>query len=165
MFVLSRTTETMSMTEHRPARRPLQVLLIEDNPVDVMMAQEAFKEGGIAATLAVAEDGIQAMELLRQYDKGGAACLPDFIFLDLNLPEKDGHEVLEEIKADPVLRLIPVAVLSSSSDEWDIRQCYRHHANCYIVKPSSLADYVQALRSLHSFWFDLVELPARSPAC
>lgn len=165
MFALSCTAEAMLMSDHRPAPRQLQVLLVEDNPIDVMMAEEAFKEGGIAATLTVVPDGIQAMEYLRQQDRYDAACLPDFILLDLNLPNKDGREVLAEIKADPVLKRIPVAVVSGSCDEGDIRESYNRHANCYIVKPGRLDDYVQALRSLDSFWFDLVQLPARSHAC
>jgi two-component system, chemotaxis family, response regulator Rcp1 len=164
MFALSMTREARFMSD-RPASGSIQVLLVEDNPIDVMMAKEAFKEGAIDAILIVVEDGMQAMEYLRQQGKYGSACLPDFILLDLNLPKKNGREVLAEIKADPKLQHIPVVVFSGSSDEWDVRDCYNLHANCYVVKPSHLDDYVSALKSLDRFWFDLVRLPVPTGVC
>lgn len=164
MFVLSMTPEARFMSD-RPASRAIRVLLVEDNPIDVMMAKEAFKEGAIDAALTVVEDGMQAMDYLRQQGEYGAACLPDFILLDLNLPKKNGREVLAEIKADVKLQHIPVVVFSGSSDEFDVRDCYNLHANCYIVKPSHLDDYVSALKSLDRFWFDLVRLPGLDAVC
>jgi chemotaxis family two-component system response regulator Rcp1 len=164
MLALSMTAEREFMSDHPPSRR-LRVLLVEDNPVDVMMAKEAFKEGAIDASVAVVEDGIQAMEYLRQQGEYGTECLPDFVLLDLNLPKKNGREVLIEIKDDPNLKHIPVVVFSGSSDETDVRDCYNHHANCYIVKPSRLDDYVSILKSLDRFWFDLVKLPGPNGVC
>lgn len=164
MFVLSMRPEARFMSD-RPASRTIQVLLVEDNPIDVMMVKEAFKEGAIDANLVVVEDGMQATEYLHQQGKYDAACLPDFILLDLNLPKKNGREVLAEVKADPKLQHIPVVVFSGSSDEWDVRDCYHLHANCYIVKPSRLDDYVSTLKSLDRFWFDLVRLPGLEGVC
>lgn len=164
MFTLSMSPEARFMSD-RPASRTIRVLLVEDNPIDVMMAKEAFKEGAIDAVLVVVEDGMQATEYLRQQGKYGTACLPDLILLDLNLPKKNGREVLAEIKADPKLQHIPVVVFSGSSDEFDVRDCYNLHANCYIVKPSHLDDYMSALKSLDRFWFDLVRLPVPTGVC
>jgi len=164
MFAQCMTAEARLMGD-RPFSRTRRVLLIEDNPIDVMMAEEAFKEGAVDTIVSVVRDGTEALDYLRQRGKFTDACLPDFILLDLNLPKKDGRQVLAEIKADPVLKSIPVAVLSGSSDEEDVRACYAQHANCYIVKPSRLEDYIRTISALDRFWFDLVILPGTSSAC
>lgn len=137
------------------------ILLVEDNPGDVRLAKEALKESGMTSSLSVATDGAQAIAFLRRQGEYVGAPRPDLILLDLNLPRRNGAEVLAEIKQDPELRCIPVVVLSSSGAEEDVMKSYELHANCYIIKPVDLEEYVAVVQSLSRFWFSTVALPPR----
>ncbi len=137
--------------------RPPEILLVEDNPADVRLIREALKESVIQSTLQVAPDGVEALALLR--GEGSPAVRPDLILLDLNLPKKDGREVLTEIKQDSSLRLIPVVILSSSPAEQDILRAYDLHANCYVTKPVDLDQFITVVQSIENFWFTIVKLP------
>ena len=141
--------------------RPLEILLVEDNPGDVRLTQEAFKETDILNHLNVVGDGVDAMAFLRR--EGGYADVvrPDIVLLDLNLPRKSGRDVLEEVKGDPALRNIPIVVLTTSRAEQDVLNAYEHHANCYITKPVDLEQFVNIVRSIGQFWLSIVELPAK----
>ena len=139
--------------------RPLDILLVDDNPADVRLTQEALYEGGLENRLSVARDGHEAMAFLRRQDGFADAPRPDIVLLDLNLPGKDGREVLAEVKGDELLRRIPVVVLTTSKAEEDILRSYDLHANCYITKPVHLDDFVGVLRQLEGFWTDVVRLP------
>lgn len=140
--------------------RPIEILLVEDNPADVRLTQEALKEGKVRNVLHVARDGIEAIEFLRRVGKHSNAVRPDLILLDLNLPRKDGREVLADIKADPDLKAIPVVVLTTSSAEQDIFKSYKLHANCYITKPVDLDQFVGVVKSIDDFWLTVVRLPS-----
>ncbi len=140
--------------------RPIEVLLVEDNPADVRLTQEAFKEGRVTNHLNVVNDGVEAMDFLHREGKYTAAPRPDLILLDLNLPRKNGREVLEEIKADPSLRRIPVMILSTSRADQDLHGAYNLHANCYIAKPVDLDQFLNVVRSIEHFWFNIVTLPS-----
>ncbi len=140
---------------------PIEILLVEDNPGDVRLTIEALKEGKIANHMSVAEDGIEAMAFLHREGKYKKAPKPDLILLDLNLPKKNGREVLAEIKVDPYLKSIPVVVLTSSEAEKDIVATYNLHANCYITKPVDFNQFINVVRSIEDFWFKLVKLPPR----
>ena len=140
---------------------PVEILLVEDNPVDVMMTKEAFKAGRVCNNLHVVEDGEEAMDYLHKRGPYVSALPPEIILLDLNLPRKDGREVLAEIKADPTLRHIPVIVLTTSEDKEDIWGSYKLHANCFITKPVDMEHFTQALACVGEFWFRLVRLPGR----
>lgn len=137
----------------------VEILLVEDNPGDVRLTQEAMKEGKMRNRLSVAVDGVEAMAFLRQEGKFADAPRPDVILLDLNLPKKDGRTVLAEIKADPDLKRIPVVILTSSKAEEDILNSYDSHANCYITKPSDLEQFIDVVKSVEGFWFQIVKLP------
>jgi CheY-like chemotaxis protein len=139
---------------------PIEILLVEDNPADVRLTQEALKEGKVRNNLHVARDGIEAMEFLRRVGKHAYATRPDLILLDLNLPRKDGREVLADIKNDIELKSIPVVVLTTSSAETDIFKSYKLHANCYITKPVDLDQFVQVVKSIDDFWLTVVRLPS-----
>jgi CheY-like chemotaxis protein len=139
------------------ASRVAQILLVEDSPADIRLTQEAMKESKIRNRLHVVQDGEAAMEFLRAGNPR-----PDLILLDLNLPKKDGREVLQEIKADPELTLIPVVVLTTSSADNDVLQSYRLHANCYIQKPVDLDRFLEIVQSIQSFWLTVVCLPHAS---
>jgi two-component system, chemotaxis family, response regulator Rcp1 len=139
--------------------RPVEILLVEDNPGDVRLTREALKEGKVRNNLHVAQDGVEALAFLRREGKHAGAVRPDLILLDLNLPRKDGREVLEEIKADPELRLIPVVILTSSQAEKDIVRAYDLHANCYVSKPVDLDQFITVVKSIEDFWFAIVKLP------
>jgi CheY-like chemotaxis protein len=139
--------------------RPVEVLLVEDNPGDVRLTREALKEGKIRNHLHVARDGVEALAFLRRQGEHAGAPRPDLILLDLNLPRKDGREVLTEIKDDVSLRQIPVVVLTSSQAEEDIVRAYDLHANCYISKPVDLDQFINVVRSIEDFWFTVVKLP------
>lgn len=141
--------------------QPVEILLIEDNPGDIRLTQEALKDARMSNNLSVAEDGVEALAYLRGEGPYAGAPRPDLILLDLNLPRIDGREILEEIKADANLRRIPVVVLTTSSDEQDIAACYDLHANCYITKPVDLNQFLAILKSIQHFWFGIVQLPAR----
>jgi len=140
-------------------QRPIEILLVEDNPGDVRLTQEAFHEAGVGNQLHWVEDGVEAIKFLRREDQYGYAPRPDLILLDLNLPKKDGREVLSEIKADEELKVIPVIILTTSSAEEDIVEMYNGHANCYISKPADIDQFVTVVKSIESFWFSIVKLP------
>lgn len=135
---------------------PIDILLVEDNPADVRLAQEAFKDARVANRLHVARDGVEALRMLR--DATGAVPRPDLILLDLNLPRKDGREVLQDIKQDEALRHIPVVVLSTSQSEQDIARSYRLGANAFVTKPVDIDRFFQVIRSLEQFWLDAAKL-------
>ena len=139
--------------------KPLEILLVEDNPADVRLTIEAFRDGKIHNTLAVAMDGVEAIDYLHRRGKFEGAARPDLILLDLNLPRKDGREVLAEIKADPGLKVIPVVVLTTSKAEEDIVRTYELHANCYIAKPVDLEQFIKVVKSIDDFWLSIVKLP------
>ena len=138
----------------------IQVLLVEDNPGDVRLTKEALKEGKLLNQLTVVGDGVEALSFLRKEGKYADALQPELILLDLNLPKKDGREVLAEIKADPKLRRIPVVVLTTSSAEEDILKIYDLHANCYITKPVDLEQFMGVVKSIEDFWVSVVKLPS-----
>jgi chemotaxis family two-component system response regulator Rcp1 len=140
---------------------PIDILLVEDNPGDVRLTVEALKEGKVHNRLSVVQDGVEALAFLRREGKYADAPRPDVILLDLNLPKKDGREVLAEIKADDRLRRIPVVVLTTSKAEEDILRSYALHANCYVTKPVDLEQFITVVRSIEDFWFSIVRLPAR----
>ena len=140
---------------------PIEILLVEDNPGDVRLTKEALKEGRFANLINVAVDGFEAMAFLRREGKYANAPRPDLILLDLNLPKKNGREVLAEIKADSDLKRIPVVVLTSSQAEKDIVATYNLHANCYITKPVDFEQFICVVRSIEDFWFAVVKLPPR----
>jgi two-component system, chemotaxis family, response regulator Rcp1 len=139
--------------------QPVEILLVEDNPVDVMMTREAFANGRICNNLHVVEDGEDAMDFLYRRGKYSSAPPPDVILLDLNLPRKDGREVLAEIKADPSLRHIPIIILTTSESEEDIFRSYELQANCFITKPVDMEQFTGTLECIGDFWFALVQLP------
>lgn len=138
---------------------PIDILLVEDNPGDARLAHEAFKDAKVRNNLYMVSDGVEALEFLRQQGKHTDAIHPDLILLDLNLPKKDGREVLEEIKADENLKRIPVVVLTISKAEEDIIKSYNLHANCYITKPIDLNRFLEVVRSIEHFWLTIVKLP------
>lgn len=137
----------------------IELLLIEDNPADVRLTQEALKDSKLMVRLHHAEDGVQAMQFLRREPPFADAVQPDIILLDLNLPRKDGREVLAEIKADDRLKKIPVVVLTTSADEQDILTTYQLHANCYITKPVDFERFITIVKNIEEFWFSIVRLP------
>ncbi len=139
--------------------KPVEILLVEDNPGDVRLTIEGLNEGKVKNNLRVVEDGAEALAYLRREGKYKDAVRPDLILLDLNLPKKDGREVLSEIKADADLRHIPVVVLTSSKAEQDILKAYSLHANCYITKPVDLDQFIAVVESIEDFWFTIVKLP------
>jgi CheY-like chemotaxis protein len=138
---------------------PIEVLLVEDSPGDVRLTREALKDAKVHISLHVAADGIEAMAFLERTGKYAGARRPDLILLDLNLPRKDGREVLKEIKDSPVLRSIPVVILTTSSSEADVLKSYELHANCFISKPVDLEGFLKVIRSIDSFWLSVVKLP------
>lgn len=142
------------------ATRPINVLLVEDNIGDVRLTQEALKEGKLKVNLTVAKDGMEAMEILQHQNGQSDTPRPDLILLDLNLPRKDGREVLKEIKDDKNLMRIPVVVLTTSEADSDILTTYGLHANCYITKPVDMDRFVEIVKMLEEFWFTIVRLPS-----
>jgi CheY-like chemotaxis protein len=139
-------------------KRP-DILMVEDNPADVRLAQEAFRECAAHNSLSVARDGVEATDFLHRRGMFSNARRPDLILLDLNLPRKDGREVLGEIKADPELMRIPVIVLTTSRAEKDVQTTYDLHANCYVVKPVDLEEFLGVVRSIEHFWLKAATLP------
>jgi two-component system, chemotaxis family, response regulator Rcp1 len=137
----------------------LEVLLVEDSPGDVRLTREAFKDAKVLINLHVASDGAEAMAFLHRQGRHANAPRPDLILLDLNLPKKDGREVLEEVKESPKLKTIPVVILTTSASEADILRSYRLHANCYITKPVDLPGFLAVIKSIDSFWLSVVQLP------
>ena len=142
------------------AGRPAEILLVEDNPGDVRLTRETLKESQLIHRLSVTVDGVEALAFLRREGRYTGETRPDLILLDLNLPKKDGREVLAEIKADENLRRIPVIVLTTSSAEQDILRIYDLHANCYITKPVDLDQFSAVVKSIEAFWFTIVKLPS-----
>ncbi|ELY58932.1 response regulator [Natronolimnohabitans innermongolicus] len=138
---------------------PAQILLVEDNPGDVRLTEEAFKQGRIENDLHVVSDGNEALEFLYQRGQYEDVPRPDLILLDLNLPRKDGEDVLEELKGDSELRSIPVIVLTSSRAEEDVVRSYELHANAYLTKPVDPDDFIETVRAFEKFWFSVVRLP------
>lgn len=139
--------------------KPIEILLVEDNPGDVRLTIEALKEAKVINHLTVVKDGMEALAFLRRQGSYTAAPRPHLIVLDLNLPRKDGREVLADIKADDSLKRIPVVVLTTSQDEQDVLKSYNLHANCYITKPVDLDQFVRVVRSIEDFWLGIVVLP------
>jgi chemotaxis family two-component system response regulator Rcp1 len=137
----------------------VEILLVEDNPGDVRLTREALKESKIRNNLSIVRDGVEAMAFLRREGEYANAPRPDIILLDLNLPRKDGREVLSEIKEDDNLRRIPVVILTTSDDEHDILESYNLHANCYITKPVDLNRFVTIIKNIEDFWLTIVRLP------
>lgn len=139
--------------------RPIEILMIEDNPGDVRLARENLKEAKISNRLNVVADGAEALAYLRQEGRYAEAARPDLILLDLNLPRKNGQEVLAELKSDEKLRRIPVVVLTSSEAEEDIIKAYDLHVNSYVTKPVNLDQFIRVIRSIEDFWLAIVRLP------
>jgi len=142
------------------ANHQFEILLVEDNPGDVFLTQEALREGRLAHHLSVVEDGEEALKYLRGEGRYEGAQRPDIILLDLNLPKKDGRELLEDVKSDPSLRQIPIIVLTTSDAEQDIRRAYKLHANCYLTKPIHMDDFLKKIKSMEDFWLTVVRLPS-----
>ncbi|HEY7555507.1 MAG TPA: response regulator [Candidatus Binatia bacterium] len=141
--------------------KPIEILLVEDNIGDIRLTEEALKESSLIVNLSIARDGMEAMEFLRGEGTHANALAPDLILLDLNLPRKDGREVLQEIKNDADLKRIPVVVLTTSQAESDIIATYGFHANCYINKPVDMDQFIKIVKLLQEFWFTIVKLPPR----
>lgn len=141
--------------------QPIEILLVEDSPTDRFLAEEALLQAKMTNRVSVVTDGEQAIQYLRRQEPFTNAIRPDLILLDLNLPKKDGRDVLKEIKEDPVLKVIPVVVLTTSRAEEDILKSYGLHANCYITKPVQFEEFKKIVMSIESFWFAVVKLPPR----
>ena len=141
--------------------RPIEILLVEDNPADVRLTMETIKDYKVKNRLEVVGNGIDAMDFLKRKGKFADKARPDLILLDLNLPGKDGREVLAEIKEDPDLCRIPVVVVTSSEAEQDILKAYNLHVNCYITKPVGLTEFVKVVKSIEDFWLTIVRLPIK----
>lgn len=142
-----------------PNAEPIQILLVEDSPGDARLAVEALKESKVCNVLHHVEDGVQALRFLRRQEEYAGMPQPDLILLDLNLPRRDGREVLQEIKEDPRLKVIPVVVLTTSAAERDLLKTYHLHANAYIVKPIDLDQFIEIVHAIEGFWFSVVRLP------
>jgi two-component system, chemotaxis family, response regulator Rcp1 len=142
-----------------PAFRPIEILMVEDNPGDVRLTREALKGGKVWNQLNVVEDGVAALDYLHRRPPYEGARRPDLILLDLNLPKKDGREVLAEVKSDASLKLIPVVVLTSSQADEDVVRAYALNANCYVAKPVDLHQFNRIVQAIESFWFTVVTLP------
>jgi len=142
--------------------RPIEILLVEDSPSDAALTVEALKAGKVVNKLNLVEDGVEAMAYLRREDKYAKAIRPDLIMLDLNLPRKDGREVLAELKNDPALKTIPIIVLTTSRSDKDILQSYQLNANCYITKPVDFQHFIDVVKSIKQFWLTVVTLPPKT---
>jgi len=141
--------------------KPIDILLVEDNPGDSRLAMEALKESKLRNNLHIVTDGVEAMDFLYKRGKHAQVLRPDLILLDLNLPKKDGREVLAEIKSDPDLKRIPVVILTISKAEEDVLKTYNLHANCFITKPLDLNQFVTVIKSIEDFWLTIVKLPSQ----
>jgi chemotaxis family two-component system response regulator Rcp1 len=148
----------------KASAQAIEVLLVEDSPGDVRLTQEALKESKIQIKLHVARDGTAAMAFLRCEGENANAPRPDLILLDLNLPKKDGREVLQEIKEDRVFKSIPVVILTTSRSDRDVVRSYMLHANCYINKPVDLQGFLTVVKAIDTFWFSVVKLPISLPS-
>ena len=147
------------MSSSNNGARLIEILMVEDNPGDVRLAQEAMKEAKMSNRLTVVHDGVEAMAYLRREGRFAEAVRPDLILLDLNLPRKDGREVLAELKSDPDLKSIPVVVLTTSRAEQDVEGAYKLHANCYITKPVDFNQFMKVVQQIDNFWVNVVTLP------
>jgi two-component system response regulator len=141
--------------------KPIEILLVEDSPSDAALTQEALENGKITNNLHRVADGVEAMEFLRREGRFADAPRPDLIMLDLNLPRKDGREVLRELKGDPSLRIIPVIVLTTSRSDKDVLESYHLNANCYITKPVDFQQFIDVVKSVENFWLSVVTLPPK----
>jgi CheY-like chemotaxis protein len=139
--------------------KSVEILLVEDDPADVELTREGLHDSKMHVHLNVVDDGVKAMKFLRKEEPYKDAPRPDLIILDLNLPKKDGREVLQEIKGDEALKCIPVVVLTTSQDAFDIQRCYELGANCWVSKPIGLDEFIKIVSSVHDFWFTVVKLP------
>jgi len=146
---------------NQPACRPIEILMVEDNPGDIRLTVEALKEAKVRNNLHTVEDGVEALAFLRREGRYAEAPRPDLVLLDLNLPKMNGREVLAVIKEDPDLRRIPVVILTVSQAEQDIVKSYNLHANCYITKPVDLDQFLEVVKSIENFWLTVVMLPPR----
>lgn len=146
------------MTDQRT--QPIEILLAEDNPGDVKLTRKAFENGNVLNNLHVVEDGVEAMKFLRQEGEYTDEPRPDLVLLDLNMPRKDGKEVLEDVKSDPELRRIPVVVLTSSSAEEDVVKSYDLHANAYLTKPVDFGGFIDVVERIEDFWLTVVKTPS-----
>ena len=144
---------------NRKQHRPVEILLVEDSPTDALLAREALESSKIINNMRTVTDGVEALAFLRQEGKYQKAPRPDLILLDLNMPKKDGREVLAEIKNDDNFKRIPVVVLTTSKSEADVLKAYGLHANCYIVKPVDFEQFAEVVQSIESFWFVVATLP------
>jgi len=142
--------------------KPIDILIIEDNEGDARLIKEVLSEGKVSNSLHVVKDGVQAMEFLQRKGAYKSEQIPDLVILDLNLPKKDGREVLLEIKTDNELKKIPVVIMTTSQAEEDILKSYDLHANCYITKPIDLNQFIKVVKSIEDFWFSIVKLPPKS---
>jgi CheY-like chemotaxis protein len=142
-----------------PSFESIAILVVEDNPADVRLIEEALREGKFKNRLNVVSDGVEAMAYLRRQDRYREARRPDLVLLDLNLPKKDGREVLAEIKADDELRSIPVVILTTSKAEEDIMRTYHLNANCFITKPVGIDEFIKVVQEIEEFWLNIVKLP------
>jgi two-component system, chemotaxis family, response regulator Rcp1 len=140
--------------------KPIEILLVEDNPEDAALTMETLHDGRIRNNITLVEDGVLAMDFLRRAGPYASAPRPDLILLDLQLPRKNGREVLTEVKADRDLRRIPVVIMTTSAAEQDIFESYDLHANCYLTKPVELDDFINVVRKIEDFWLTIVKLPA-----
>jgi CheY-like chemotaxis protein len=144
----------------RPVGQPIEVLLVEDDPGDVLLIREAFDDNKVHNNLNVVSDGEQALQFLRRQGEHADALRPDLVLLDLNLPRKDGREVLAEVKQDPELRTIPIVVLTTSEAEEDVLKSYQLHANAYVTKPVDFERFVSIVRQIDDFFLSVVRLPS-----
>jgi len=144
--------------------RSVDVLLVEDDPADVELTREGLKDSKMMVQLNTVDDGVKALQYLRGEAPYTDAARPDLIILDLNLPRKDGREVLQELKKDEALKCIPVVILTTSQDAWDIQRCYEWGANCWITKPIGLKEFIKIVGTIQDFWFAVVKLPL-GPGC
>lgn len=139
--------------------KPVEILLVEDNPADARLVVEVFKDFKLDNRLHIVEDGVEAFDFLHKQGKYGDVPQPDVIILDLNLPRKDGRKVLEEIKKEDKLKYIPIVILTTSSNKSDVIQTYKHHANCFITKPVDFEQFMDVIRSIENFWLTVARLP------
>jgi len=140
--------------------KPIHILLVEDNKGDILLIEEAFEEAKVANSISVVKDGEKAIRFLNKKGEFQNTETPDLVILDINLPRKNGHEVLQYIKENENLKQIPVIMLTTSSSERDIIKSYKHHANCYITKPVDVEDFIKAVLKIENFWISLVQLPS-----
>jgi two-component system, chemotaxis family, response regulator Rcp1 len=159
----SPATPAQPRREPAPALVPIEILLVEDNPADIALTTELFKDARIANHMTVAMDGEEAMAILRREGRHSDATAPDLVMLDLNLPRKDGREVLTEIKSDPLLRRIPVVVLTTSAADRDVLHAYDSHVNAYLTKPVDLEQFMIMVKAIENFWLTVVRFAPAAP--